>query len=192
MSSQNHKEACYKLDRFANRKKWVSKAHLPWPGLDHIFIWLAPAPPMRPSLPSLRPRTCVGPLPRWEPTREYLTCEGTPSFNLGIMKVMSTWIFVVLTGYCHIGSQWGRVPTHVRAGRPGSEGGVAPNQMKMWSSPGASTLGSMPTFFCGASHMVATPWGPARTQPAWLVQGPQCWCLPSGALKTTSKWTPTG
>ena len=59
----------------------------------------------------------------------------------GIMKVMSTWLFVILTGYCHIGSQRGRVPTHVRAGWPGSEGGVGgagPRQTKMWSSPGSS------------------------------------------------------
>ena len=34
------------------------------------------------------------------------------------MKVMSTWIFIILTGYCHIDSRRGRVPTHVRAGRP--------------------------------------------------------------------------
>ena len=27
-------------------------------------------------------------------------------------------------GYCHIGSQWGRVPMQVRARRPGSKGGV--------------------------------------------------------------------
>jgi hypothetical protein len=26
--------------------------------------------------------------------------------------------------YCHIGSQWGRVPTHVLARRPGNERGV--------------------------------------------------------------------
>ena len=29
-----------------------------------------------------------------------------------------------VTGYYHIGSQQGRVPTRVRAGRLGSEGGV--------------------------------------------------------------------
>ena len=41
------------------------------------------------------------------------------------MKVMSTRMFVILIGYCCIGSHWGRVPTQVvRAGRPGSEGGV--------------------------------------------------------------------
>ena len=34
--------------------------------------------------------------------------EGTSSINLGIMKVMSTQIFVILTRYCHIGSQRGR------------------------------------------------------------------------------------
>ena len=49
-----------------------------------------------------------------------------------------------MTAYCHIGSQYGRVPTQVRAGRLGSEGGVGgagPNQMKMWSSPGPLLLG---------------------------------------------------
>jgi hypothetical protein len=34
----------------------------------------------------------------------------TPSINLEIMKVMSAWIFVTLTRYCHIGSQRERVP----------------------------------------------------------------------------------
>jgi hypothetical protein len=37
------------------------------PGLDCIFIWLGPAPPKPPSLPSCPARTCVGSLPRWEP-----------------------------------------------------------------------------------------------------------------------------
>ena len=40
---------------------------------------------------------------------------------------------------CHIGSQWRRVPTQMWVGRLGSEGGVGgvgPNRMKMWSSPG--------------------------------------------------------
>ena len=43
--------------------------------------------------------------------------------NLGIMKVMSTWLVVILTGYCHIGYRRGRVTTQVWARRPGSEGG---------------------------------------------------------------------
>ena len=41
--------------------------------------------------------------------------------------------------YCHIGSQRGRVPTQVWAGRPGSEGsmgGAGSSRMKMWSSLG--------------------------------------------------------
>ena len=41
--------------------------------------------------------------------------------------------------YCHIGSQRRRLPMHVQAGWPGSEGGVGgagPNRMKMWYSPG--------------------------------------------------------
>jgi hypothetical protein len=44
-----------------------------------------------------------------------LACEGTPSINLGIMKVMS--IFVILARYCHIGWQQGGVPTKVHADR---------------------------------------------------------------------------
>ena len=68
-----------------------------------------------------------------------LTCEGTTSINLGIMKVMSTWIFVILIRYCHSSSQRGRAPTQVQAGSPGSERGVegaGPNQLKMWYGPG--------------------------------------------------------
>ena len=38
------------------------------PGLDHIFIWLDPTPPMPPSLPDLPTRTCVGTPLRREPT----------------------------------------------------------------------------------------------------------------------------
>ena len=73
-----------------------------------------------------------------------LACEGTPSINLRIMKVMSTWIFVILTGYYHIGSQRG-VPMHVQVGRRSSEGGLGgarTNRMKMWSSPGQKTCTS--------------------------------------------------
>ena len=33
-------------------------------------------------------------------------------------------IFAILTKYYHIGSQRGRVPTHVHARRPGNEGGM--------------------------------------------------------------------
>jgi hypothetical protein len=50
--------------------------------------------------------------------------EGTPSINLGIMDVMSTLIFVILIGYCDIGSHRGGVPTHVQARRPCGEGGM--------------------------------------------------------------------
>ena len=68
-----------------------------------------------------------------------LACEGTSSITLRIMKVMSTWIFVILTGYYHIGSQRGTFLTKVRAGRPDSEGGVGGaelNWRKIWSSLG--------------------------------------------------------
>ena len=46
----------------------VIKLHL-WngPRLDHIFIWLGPAPPTPPLLPSLATCTCMGVLPPWEP-----------------------------------------------------------------------------------------------------------------------------
>ena len=57
---------------------------------------------------------------------------------LGKNVSVSTWIFGILTRYCHIGSHRGKVPTQVRAGRLGSEGGVGregPSRMKMWSSP---------------------------------------------------------
>ena len=53
-----------------------------------------------------------------------LACEEASLINLGIMKAMSTWIFIILTGYCHINSQRGGVPTYVWAGRPSNEGGV--------------------------------------------------------------------
>jgi hypothetical protein len=48
--------------------------------------------------------------------------------------MMSTQIFVVLTGYYHVGSQRGRVPTQAGVGRPGCEGGVGgtgPTQTQM-------------------------------------------------------------
>lgn len=48
-----------------------------------------------------------------------------------------------VTGYCHISSQRGRIPTQVRPRRTGSEGivgGARPNRMKMRSS-----LGRRPT-----------------------------------------------
>ena len=59
------------------------------------------------------------------------------------MKLTSTWIFVILTGYYHIGSQRGKVPMHVRARQPNSEGGVGgagPSWMKMWSCPGPKVV----------------------------------------------------
>ena len=62
------------------------------------------------TVPSHLSHSTSGLLSHWTP----LACEGTPSFNLGIMKVMSTWIFVSLTGYCHIGSQWGGVRTQMQ------------------------------------------------------------------------------
>ena len=94
-------------------------------GLDHIFIQLGPVPPMSLSLsglphdpcshlcgnsPSLGTNVIIklykiykyaswhqfhstpNHLSHWTP----LACEGTPSINLAMPKVMSTWIFVLL------------------------------------------------------------------------------------------------
>ena len=58
------------------------------------------------------------------------------------MKVTSIEYLYILTGYCHIGSQQGRVPMLLRTCRPDTEegvGGARPNRMKMWSSPGPHT-----------------------------------------------------
>ena len=68
-----------------------------------------------------------------------LACERTPSINLGIMKMMSTSIFVILTSYCHIGFQQGGVPMQVQARSVNNKegvGGARPNWMKMWCSRG--------------------------------------------------------
>ena len=123
--------------------------HCPW--LDHTssFGWALPLPRFLHCLvflPALASSSLLGTnvticdhLSHQAP----LACEGTSSTNLGITRVMLTWIFVSLTGYCHIGSQRGKIPTYVRAGRPGSEGGVGeagPSGMKMWSSLGLSHL----------------------------------------------------
>jgi hypothetical protein len=62
---------------------------------------------------------------------------------LRLMKAMPTWILVILTRYCPIGSQRGISPMHVRAIRPGTEGGmerVGSSQMKMWSSLGCNKI----------------------------------------------------
>ena len=40
-------------------------------GLDQIFIWMGPTPPMPPSLPVLHAHTCVGTLPHWKPMWQY-------------------------------------------------------------------------------------------------------------------------
>ena len=119
--------------------------------LNHICVWLGPAPPTAPSLSGLPARTCVGSLPRGELMWQYpvtyaIKCPNTQaikllwhvkivSINSRIIKVMLTWIFVILTGYYHISSQWGRVPMHVRARIPDNEGGVGgvgPSRIKMW------------------------------------------------------------
>ena len=119
-----------------------------YPGLDYIFIRLGPAPHaftvwfsclhMHGNSSLLETNvTILSHLSHWAPW----VCEGTPSINSGILKVISTRIFVMLTGYCHIGSQRGRVSTHVRARKMGIEegvGGAGSGWMKMWSSLGLS------------------------------------------------------
>ena len=117
------------------------------PRLDHNFIQLGPAPSTLPSLPNLLTRTCAGTLSRWEPMWQYrstqaikllwhvkelhqLTWDNESDVNLKICN---------LTRYCHICSQRGGVPTHVRAQRSCIEIGVVgaePNWMKMWYSLG--------------------------------------------------------
>jgi hypothetical protein len=62
----------------------------------------------------------------------------TPSITMRIMKVTSTQLFVILTGYCHNNSQRERVHMQVWTGRPDIEGGVGwagPSQTRMWFSP---------------------------------------------------------
>ena len=86
------------------------------PGHDHIFIWLGPTFPTPPSLPthawelfhvgkqrdnpwSLKPLSSFG---MW---------RNSMTIYLGTMTMMSTSMFVILTRYCHIGTQRGRIPT---------------------------------------------------------------------------------
>jgi hypothetical protein len=118
------------------------------PGLDRIFVQLAPAPPTPSPLLGLLAHTCVGTLPCWEPMWQYPVkiINIQVDITLIIPKLIDRvpWhtkrnLLALMTRYCHIGSQWGRGPTHVRAGQPCSGGDVGragPNRMKMWSSPG--------------------------------------------------------
>ena len=94
------------------------------------------------------------------------------------MKVMSTWIFVILTVYCHVDSQRGRFPTQVQARRTSSEGGVGgagPSWMKIWSSPGLEEMAFSPNkYFIYLSNDLETSLGPnLRTighyRSQWLV-----------------------
>ena len=91
---------------------------------------------------------CWGPMWQYSVTKAIKLCwhvEGTPSINMKIMTMVSTWIFVILIGYSHIGSQQGGGPTHVQAWRldnKGSMGGTRPNRMKIWSSLGHIWMGT--------------------------------------------------
>jgi hypothetical protein len=98
------------------------------PMLNHICVWLGPASSTSPSLPIILsaflweffPVGTNVTLPGHLSNQAPLACERVPSIN-----VMSTWLFVILTGYYHIGSQRGRVPTQVRVDWLDNEGGVA-------------------------------------------------------------------
>ena len=99
--------------------------------------------------------TIHGHLSHWAP----LASEGPPSINRGITKVTLTWIFVILTGYCHIGSQWGRVPTHmnwtVKEAWEG-RGGAHANEDVIWS---IALFIVVFVFISGQSWLI---WGPTR------------------------------
>ena len=116
---------------------WKTRLTSMCPRLNHIFVKLGPAPPTPSSLSNLPVRTCVGTLSCWEPMWQYpitwaikrhghlshwtlLAYEGTPSIYLGIINMMSTWISIILTEYCHIG----RVPRQVQARRSCNERGM--------------------------------------------------------------------
>ena len=154
---------CVSLIFFFNFGMWE---HIQ-PRLDHIFIWPGPCPShasftARFSCPHLHGNssplgtnvTILNHLSHWAP----LACGGSPSISLGIMKVMSPWKYVILTMCYHIGSQRGRIPTHVLAGRQESEGGmgrVGHGRMKMWSSLGHH-IQNLSNLFIG--HPSIQPW----------------------------------
>ena len=115
--------------------KRESNNRITCPRLDHIFIWLGPAPPTPPSLSGLLAHTCMGTLPHWEPMWQYLV-------KITHIEVDITFIIPKLIDgvpshakgarHYHIGSQWGRVPMQVRAGKPNSEGGVGGAGPNKW------------------------------------------------------------
>jgi hypothetical protein len=90
------------------------------PGLDHIFIQLGTAMPLPCLLHCLvflpTPTLKLFPIGNQYDNTQSLKSlsvrslkplssfgmRRTPSINLKIMKVMPTWIFVILTRYCHI------------------------------------------------------------------------------------------
>ena len=134
------------INSYIFSKRWVNQV----PG-KNTFVFSRAL-----SFPCLLHCPVILPTPAWELFHVENQCDNTrslkplssfnmwltPSINLGIMTVMSTWIFVVLIGYCHIGSQRGGVPTQVQAGRLGNEGGVGgtgPNQTQMRFSVGCKS-----------------------------------------------------
>ena len=130
------------INSYIFSKRWVNQVPSE---ITFVFGWV-------PSLPRLLHCPVILPVHVWELFHVGNQCDNTrsssfnmwltPSSNLGIMKVMLTWIFVVLIGYCHIGSQRGGFPTQVQAGRPSSEGGVGgvgPSQTQMRFSMGCKS-----------------------------------------------------
>ena len=105
--------------------------------------FVGPVLPTPPSLHGCPVRTCMGTLSCWEPMWQYPIKITNIQVDIAQVDWWSSFtcqrsLMAYVTGYFHIGSQRGRVPTQVRAGSPHSEramGGAGPNRMKMWSSP---------------------------------------------------------
>lgn len=109
-----------------------AKSHMcsarPCPSHTPFTVWSFCPHLRRNSFPSGTNVTISGHISHWAS----LACEGTPSMYMGILKVMSTWIFVNLTGYCHIWFPMRESP-HVDVGRMTKQwrrrrrGGARPN-----------------------------------------------------------------
>lgn len=125
------------------------------PRLDHIFVRLGLAPPPQ----HLFHCPVFMLTPAWKIFLVGNRCDNTQSkfiyirvnFTLTIPKLMDRdpshakwaswfkWPGIITL----VDSHQGRVPTQMWAGGPGREkevGGMGPNQLKMWSSPGCPVL----------------------------------------------------
>ena len=105
------------------------------PGIDHICVWMGPAPLTLPSMHGLLVNTCAWTLPHWEPMWQY---------PVKIINIQVDIIFIIpklIDKFLHMPkklnglrdwvlSHWfptgptGKSSTHMRARRPGIEGGV--------------------------------------------------------------------